>query len=303
MHRRYEHINVPIEIVRTFVSVVEHGSFSKAGLALHLSQPAITAQMKRLQMMVGGTVFDRARGGTALSPRGTLVMTHAKRILQENDQLLSLGGATSDSQPIRVGLAAIFITDFLKIVGSKSWREQVTFLSAHSVEIEKNFNDGYLDVGCILNEAAESPDVVFEWTEPFVWVRSRNFVLSPGSPIPIVCWPGSPQSQPALASLESKHSPYRIVFSSYDYRTRLAAVAAGLGLMSVPQRHLEPPLVVAKEYYLPPLRDLCVRILAQKGLADHKAAKIIELLKMLRPGATPNGGAIPEIAGNVRLDA
>lgn len=70
MHRRYEHVNIPIEIIRTFVCVEENGSFSKAGHTLGLSQPAITAQMKRLQIIVGAAVFDRARGGVTLTERG-----------------------------------------------------------------------------------------------------------------------------------------------------------------------------------------------------------------------------------------
>ena len=102
MHRRYEHVNIPIEIIRTFVCIVESGSFSKAGRTLGLSQPAITAQMKRLQFMVGTAVFDRTRGGATLTQRGELVLSHARRILEENDRILSLGGATSEWQPIRI---------------------------------------------------------------------------------------------------------------------------------------------------------------------------------------------------------
>ena len=53
MQRRYQHTNIPTEIVRTIVVIAEAGSFSKAGERLGLSQPAISAQVKRLQMMVG----------------------------------------------------------------------------------------------------------------------------------------------------------------------------------------------------------------------------------------------------------
>ncbi|MBN8965726.1 MAG: LysR family transcriptional regulator [Rhizobiales bacterium] len=50
MHRRYEGVNIPIEAIRTFVVAAETGSFSKTGDKLCLSQPAISAQMKRLQL-------------------------------------------------------------------------------------------------------------------------------------------------------------------------------------------------------------------------------------------------------------
>ena len=41
MHRRHQHLNIPIEIVRTVVAISETGSLSKAGDRLGLSQPAI----------------------------------------------------------------------------------------------------------------------------------------------------------------------------------------------------------------------------------------------------------------------
>ena len=44
MHRRYDGINIPIEIVRTLVAIADLGSYSKAGEKLGLSQPAISAR-------------------------------------------------------------------------------------------------------------------------------------------------------------------------------------------------------------------------------------------------------------------
>ena len=45
MYRRNQHVNIPIEIVRTVVAISETGSLSKAGERLGLSQPAISSQM------------------------------------------------------------------------------------------------------------------------------------------------------------------------------------------------------------------------------------------------------------------
>ena len=59
MHRRHQHLNIPIEIVRSVVAVSETGSLSKAGERLGLSQPAISSQIKRLQHLVGGPLFSQ----------------------------------------------------------------------------------------------------------------------------------------------------------------------------------------------------------------------------------------------------
>lgn len=289
MHRRYEHVNIPIEIIRTLVSIVETASFSKAGTQLGLSQPAITAQMKRLQTIVGGPVFER---GTALTPLGLLVLSHARKILEANDQILSLGGAVAEMQLARVGLSAIYASEFFKIVNANGGREQLTFFCGHSPEIAKSVEGGYLDVACLFNPSDIHGDLVDEWSENLVWVRSRDFVLSPGSAIPIGTWPGRPEDQPAIQSLEKHGLAYRIAFTSYDYYSRVEAAAAGICLKVMPERLVAEPLVVAKDYYLPPLRPLRAGIRVRNGASIGKTDWVVKLLRKLAPdqsGSKPAG--------------
>lgn len=283
MHRRYEHVNIPIEVIRTFVCIVESGGFSKAARILGLSQPAITAQMKRLQIMVGAAVFDRARGGATLTERGELVLSHARRILEGNDRILSLGGGTSEWQPIRVGLPPIYAENFLQGLAADG-REQLTIVCSRPAELAKGMADGILDIICQFNPAENSTGPATDWHEDFVWARSRNFVLRPGDPIPIVCLPGRLEDQPAIRGLETNGLNYRIALTSYDIKARYAAVAAGLGLIGSPGRYVEEPLVVAKEYYLPPLPPLRAGIRVRAGLqANDRVDKIVRLLLTLAP--------------------
>ena len=71
MYRR-QHVNIPIEIVRTVVAISETGSLSKAGERLGLSQPAISSQVKRLQNLVGGALFVKTANGTTTTELGKL---------------------------------------------------------------------------------------------------------------------------------------------------------------------------------------------------------------------------------------
>jgi DNA-binding transcriptional LysR family regulator len=100
MHRRYQYINVPTEIIRSIVVIAETNSFSKAAERLGLTQPAISAQVKRLQLLVGGEVFERNGTGVAFTPKGKLVLGCARKLLEANDQILSLGGVRSDVSPV-----------------------------------------------------------------------------------------------------------------------------------------------------------------------------------------------------------
>src|ERR1700744_6659275 len=92
MHRRHQHLNIPIEIVRTVVAISETGSLSKAAERLGLSQPPVSSQVKRLQNLVGGSLFLKTANGTTTTDLGKLALLQARRILEANDQLLRLGG-------------------------------------------------------------------------------------------------------------------------------------------------------------------------------------------------------------------
>jgi DNA-binding transcriptional LysR family regulator len=231
MHRRYQYVNIPTEIVRTVVAISELGSFSKAGTRLGLTQPAISAQMKRLQVLVGGDVFERSSSGISLTSKGRLVLTQSKKLLDANDQILSIGGADRRAQTIRVGLTPLFANQFLSKWSALEDAERITITSDHSAELTRSFANGYLDIGCLAN-AAMPDDVteqIFAWEEDFVWVRSRDFILRHGSPIPLVGWPGSPRDAAMIAAIEQAGLAYRFVLSSADSHVRMAAVAAGVG--------------------------------------------------------------------------
>src|ERR1700744_3151966 len=113
MHWRYQSNNIPTEIVRTVVAISELGSFSKAGAKLGLSQPAISAQMKRLQALVGADVFERTSTGISLTAKGRLVLPQAKKLLGANAQILSIGAADQASQSIRLGITPLLVDQFL----------------------------------------------------------------------------------------------------------------------------------------------------------------------------------------------
>src|SRR5215471_1793954 len=120
MHRRYEGINIPIEIIRTLVAIADLGSYSRAGVKLGLTQPAISAQVKRAQTMVGGTLFERTGpGAIALTP------------------------SASDSQLVRVGICTMYAVDFIKIATEEDWINRLTVICGNSIDvIAKNLSDG-----------------------------------------------------------------------------------------------------------------------------------------------------------------
>ena len=93
MHRRHEDRNIPTELLRTLVVIVDSGSFTKAAKALGLTQPAISSHIKRLQQIVAGEIFSRSSSGPRLTPYGEIIVDYARRSMAINDQILSLVNA------------------------------------------------------------------------------------------------------------------------------------------------------------------------------------------------------------------
>jgi DNA-binding transcriptional LysR family regulator len=142
--------------------------------------------------------------------------------------------------------------------------------------------DGYIDVACIFENPGIEGDleqmVVNDFDDPLVWVRAKDFVLSPGAPLPILTWPGDDWMMRTL----TKHGvTYKIVFNSPDYHAKLAAAEAGIGLSAIPESMVPPYLVKAKEYYLPPLPSIKALLCVRTGLDTELAASLVKNLSAL----------------------
>ena len=281
MHRRYQHLSIPTEIMRSVVGISEAGSITKAAKLLGLSQPAISSQIKRIEHAVGGSIFQKSANGSATTELGKLVLTQARKILEANDQLLLLRGTTSDDSSIRLGMSNVYSQRMLEIM-SKADMANVCIYADNSAEISKCLLDGFIDVGIFLGLVEPSPDssieIVAQRDDEVTWVRSRDFTLSPGAPVPLLTWPGQITHDLMIQALERKGMVYRIAFSSPDYQARIDAAKAGIGLTLLPKRLVPESLMAANEYYLPQPSAPKIFLCARAGFRD-KNRKLLDQLQ------------------------
>src|ERR671934_123571 len=73
--------------LRTIAAVARHGSLTKAGEELYLSQSAISQQIRRLELELGFDVFRRTSRSVELTAEGRVILACAKRVLAEVDGL------------------------------------------------------------------------------------------------------------------------------------------------------------------------------------------------------------------------
>jgi DNA-binding transcriptional LysR family regulator len=303
MHRRHDKINIPIELLRSFVAIQELGSFTKAASALQLTQPAISAQIKRLQQLIGGEVFSRSGFGIALTEKGEIVSKYARRILAMNDQIMSLSGAKPNARHFRVGMPNVYsarmLYDVVKACQKVEQADRIQFCCEPSGELVKSLTSGYLDLAFIVSISPPHAQTLTKWVEKPVWVCAHDFILSPGSPIPILSWPHAVSDQAAIEALESFGLQYTVAFVASDLAAQLAALRSGLGFFVFPERVVPSDLKIAREHYLPQLPDLPAGLYLREGLDARRMVPLVECLDgVLNPsrlsGLAPEGREMPK---------
>lgn len=235
---------------------------SKAAAKLGLSQPAVTAQIKRLQFLVGGELFQRSANGTKLTELGKLALLHARRIVESHDQLRRLGGSDRGSA-YRLGISQLFADSLFADLSRLALSDLFIFAES-STEIRRGLAEGFVDVGCLF-----LPDGLEKETECRVieqlhfemsWIKAPDFVLRPGAPVPIIT---PADDNFIIAPLDQKGISYRIVLRSSDSAVRAAAVRRGLGISAMPSALVPADITRSKDYYLPALAPsravICVR--------------------------------------------
>lgn len=76
--------------IRAFHGVASHGSFSRAAHALHVTQPTLSGQVKRLEQVFGVKLFHRVRRGIELTELGKQLYAHTTRIEQAEHEIAVL---------------------------------------------------------------------------------------------------------------------------------------------------------------------------------------------------------------------
>jgi DNA-binding transcriptional LysR family regulator len=283
--------NIPMEALRSVVCIADMGSLTKAAPLLGLSQPALSAQLKRIEYLVGGSIFRKASTGSIVTDLGQVVVLHARRIIESNDQLLRLRGDSEINRSVRLGISNLYAE---MLFGSKDEIDfsRLAIVVDHSTALLAALRMGFIDAALALGANDGELDLSFrkidEREVPLVWVRSSDFVLSPGAPIPVLKWPGQVTDEVMTAALERAGISYRIVFSSPDHHATLAAARAGTGLMVLPADMPMPGLVQANEYYLPPLKAARLLLCERRDCV----AKQPELFKFLQESFFGQAGRV-----------
>lgn len=239
--------NIPTELLRTFVTVVELRSFTRAAQLLGITQPAVSTQVKRLGFMLGGDLFDKSAPGVVLTERGEMVANLARRMLALNDQMLDLAVPRPSVPPVRIGMPGDFCAATLPSALA-AFRAQFPGLRFQvrgdaSENLLRDLRQGRLDLAVALSVAGPGLDARHFWEEDVLWVRSaKNDPIR--DPVPLATYgEGFILHRMATSVLNQVGREYELVYTAVSMMGLIAAVASGLGVALLPRRSVTQDLV------------------------------------------------------------
>ncbi len=222
------------DLLRTFVAVAQTGNFTKAAERAGRTQSAVSMQMKKLEAMVGGPLFERGSRGVALTRRGGELIANARRIVALLDETAASIAAPPLDGPVRIGIPAEYGDAVLsRALGAFAKRHphvEVTVRYAHSGSQIKALAAGDLDLA-----------VVFEWQghdggevlmhDPTVWVTSELHGTHERLPLPIALYNRDGWCRDyVIRSLEDRGLPYRVAYTCDTNGGLRLAVTSGLAI-------------------------------------------------------------------------
>src|SRR6266702_351115 len=94
---------IDVDQLRTFIAIVETGSFTKAAEVVHKTQSAVSMQMKRLEERLGKPIFARDGRASKLTEDGERLLDYARRIIKLNVEALAAFNDKELSGRVRLG--------------------------------------------------------------------------------------------------------------------------------------------------------------------------------------------------------
>ena len=139
--------------LRYFVAVAEELHFRRAAERLHVAQPAVSEQVRKLEDELGVRLFDRTQRSVALTDAGTALLPEARRVLRQAEAARLAARSASDRPGLRIGyvptaLRASIPRTLRRLVATMP-NLQITMEPGSGLELVDAVRAGELDVAVV----------------------------------------------------------------------------------------------------------------------------------------------------------
>ena len=283
-----------VDQLRTFIAIVETGSFTKAAEVVHKTQSAVSMQMKRLEERLSRPIFARDGRASKLTEDGERLLYYARRIVKLNVEALAAFNDTELTGRVRLGVPDDYADRYLPEIMARFSRAypgvELTVVCEPSIALIEQIDANEIDLAIITDCYNSRPSESFR-LERLLWVSSSRHATHAEAPLPLALGrPSCAWRRSAISALDSLGRPYRVLYTIANAGAVAAAVLSGLAVSVFPESGLRPGMRVLNPAEgfpeLPACRIGLIRNPHESStLADALAEHIISSLDNLSEAA------------------
>jgi DNA-binding transcriptional LysR family regulator len=274
--------------LRSFLAIVDTGSFTKAAERVHKTQSAVSMHIRRLEGQLGCALFVKHGRGARLTAEGERLIEFARSIIQVEAGALAAVSRKGLRGTARLGIPDDYAESFLAEILARFNRRhplvEVSVVCECSLELAAQVSAGALELALVTDHRGLNGFDGFELLreEPLVWVASERFRLTDGAPIPLALGSGTcvwrRAAEDALAATPARAT--RGLFYSKNFSAIGSVVRAGLAATPLPASLVGEGLrVLGPNEGLPDLPLTRMGLIHAPGRATEETMALAEAIR------------------------
>jgi DNA-binding transcriptional LysR family regulator len=275
------------ERLRAFVTVAETGNFTRAAERLHLTQPAITVQVRRLEEAVGRALFERNAQFARLTKDGEVMLGYARELLEVIDRARRQFAQPPLEGSVRFGMVEDFGTTALPAILGRLRHEhprfELTVETGLGIDLVRRLEAGSLDLILTKRIAGQNESAAL-CRQNLVWVGQPKVVKDADDVVPLVLYPAPAASREIiLRTLRENNIRWSIRFESASITTLRAALLAGIGVAAFGIGMIPEGVNVLPQSLLPRLADTEYLLDWRPDCTDRVVTTFASILRITAP--------------------
>ena len=274
-----------LDLLKAFVAVADHRSFTRAAAMLNRTQSAVSMQIKRLEVRLGVELFHRTKANVALTSAGEGFLGDARRMLALNDDAVGRLLERKVEGRVRLGVmddyGALVVPPLLASFVAGYPNVRVEMETGLTAAMPDRLGEAYDLVIAMHPEGRGGGE--FLRREQAVWAAGASHAVEQRNPLPVALYPqGCLFRKWATEALDAANRPWRLAFVSHSLAAVESIAAQGLAVTVVKAGTFPAKLRrLSDRDGMPPLPAAEIRLhravhLSPAGslLADHLAAAL-----------------------------
>jgi DNA-binding transcriptional LysR family regulator len=249
---------IDLYLLRYFIAVVETGNFTRAAERAFVTQPTLSAGIKKLESQIGQPLFERTNRRVFLTDAGTRFLPRAKAIMHECNLAMQAIEGSEDKPVLRLGLLMTLahrrVGEFL--MEYKKFEPDITIevFDGTEQELLNRLDERSIDYALSLKRSDNLEEAIPLRHENYVFILPKDHDLSDQNELSALDLREENMIVRSRCEVLSETSRYftdsnirpRLVYRTANDARAVAMVAAGLGGTLVPESFVDDRVTAFK---------------------------------------------------------